>query len=55
VDPTPDSIEYTNEMVLPKKEVSIKKHINMIRKLNGCTDEAGFMLVHVAIGSKTNK
>ena len=55
VDPTPGSTEYTNEMVLPKKEVSIKKHLNMIRKLNGCTDEAGFMLVHVAIGSKTNQ
>jgi hypothetical protein len=55
IDPTPGSLEYKNEMILPPKGTKVKHHINMIRKLNGCDDESGFMLLHVAIVSHTNK
>jgi indoleamine 2,3-dioxygenase len=54
VDPTPGSSDYTNEMLLPEDGVSITKHLKVIRKFNGCEDEAGFILVHIAIGSKSN-
>jgi len=52
-DKSPDTFEYTNEMLVPKG-VSTKKHLSMIRKFNGCTDEEGFCLNHVAIVSKSN-
>ena len=47
------TVEYTNEMLVPKG-ASTKQHLQMIRKFNGCTDEAGFCLNHVAIVSKSN-
>jgi len=54
-DPNPNDLEYKNNDLLPPKGTSVKKHINMIRKLNGCTNEAGFVLVHVAIVTQTNR
>lgn len=53
-DPTPGSSMYENEWVCPDNTKSIDK-IELIRKHYGCENEAGFVLVHVAIVSKTPK
>jgi indoleamine 2,3-dioxygenase len=42
-------------MVLPKKGVSIKNHLTMIRGFMGTSDELGFMLTHVAINSQSHR
>lgn len=54
-DPNPDVLTYKNEDVLPPKGKKLKDHIQLVRKFNGCTDEAGFVLVHVAIVSQTHR
>jgi hypothetical protein len=54
-DPKPDVIEYDNNDVLPPSGVAVKRHIENIRMFNGCTDEAGFILMHIAIVTQTNK
>jgi len=33
----------------------VKNHIKPIRKFNGCTDEAGFITMHIAIETQSNK
>ena len=47
----PEKGEYKNEDLLPEPGISIKKHLKSIRLFNGCTDENGFILVHVAIST----
>lgn len=53
-DPTPGTIHYKNEMVLPSRSRGLKEHIKPIRKFNGCTDEHGFIVVHCAINALTH-
>jgi hypothetical protein len=35
-------------MIAPNKELPLS-NIKLIREINGCKDEAGFILIHVAI------
>jgi indoleamine 2,3-dioxygenase len=53
-DPNPESIEYNNEDVMLNVEKPLE-NLQLIRKFNGCIDEHGFVLVHVAIDSQTHK
>lgn len=48
-DPNPDVLEYHNNDILPPDGVALKDHAQAVRMFNGCTDENGFILVHVAI------
>lgn len=54
-DPKPNEITYDNQDLLPPKGEFVKNHINNIRMFNGCTDEAGFILMHIAIETQSNK
>ena len=47
-DPNPEKITYSNDMIAPNRELPLS-NIKLIREINGCKDEAGFILVHVAI------
>ena len=33
----------------------MKNHIKPVRMFNGCTDEAGFIVMHVAIETQSNR
>lgn len=47
-DKNPEKTTYSNDMIAPNKELPLS-NIKLIREINGCKDEAGFILVHVAI------
>jgi len=47
-DVTPDIYTYNNDNLTPDKELPTQ-NLKLIRMFNGCQDEEGFMLVHVAI------
>jgi indoleamine 2,3-dioxygenase len=49
-DPNPESSHYKNEDIMPNLEKPLE-NLQLIRKFNGCVDEHGFVLLHVAIGS----
>lgn len=52
-DPNPEKLEYHNDDILPPEGVKLKDHAQAVRMFNGCTDENGFILVHVAIITQT--
>ena len=52
-DPNPESIHYKNEDIITNIEKPLE-NLQLIRKFHGCPDEAGFVLLHVAIVSQTN-
>ena len=54
-DPNPEELSYENKDILPPSGTKLKEHISNVRLFNGCTDEAGFILVHVAIITQTNR
>jgi indoleamine 2,3-dioxygenase len=49
-DKNPETIEYKNEEIMPNPDKPLE-NLQLIRKFNGCVDEHGFVLLHVAIGS----
>ena len=49
-DPNPESIHYNNEDIMSNVEKPLE-NLQLIRKFHGSVDEAGFVLVHVAISS----
>jgi len=53
-DKNPESAEYDNDQIVTDLEKPIN-NFKLIRKLNGCRDEAGFVLLHISIVSKTYK
>ena len=54
-DPNPEELSYENKDILPPSGTKLKDHISNVRLFNGCTDEAGFIIVHVAIITQTNR
>jgi len=54
-DSNPNVLDYKNTDVMPPTGTKLKDHISLVRAFNGCTDEAGFVLVHVAIVTMTNR
>lgn len=55
-DSNPETLEYDPQAVLPvSKDTSIQDHIGAIRLFNGCKDESGFILVHVAIITQSHR
>lgn len=52
-DPNPEVLQYNNDDILPPKGMALKDHVSAVRLFNGCTDENGFILVHVAIITQT--
>lgn len=53
-DANPEIKEYKNEDIMPNIEKPVE-NLQLIRKFNGCVDESGFVLLHVAIDSHTHK
>lgn len=54
-DKNPDSIEYSNDELFPDLGAPITSGIELIRKFHGSESEAGFVLIHVVIDSKTHQ
>ena len=48
-DKNPEKSTYSNDMIAPNRELPLS-NIKLIREINGCKDEAGFILNHVVIG-----
>jgi len=53
-DQNPDSIHYKNSEIFPNVDKPITSGIELIRKFHGSECEAGFVLIHVVIDSKTD-
>lgn len=47
-------MSYNNEDIVKDKSNPLD-NIDLIRKFHGSEDERGFILIHVAIDSKTNQ
>lgn len=54
-DPHPEVLTYDNLDLLPPTGESVKQHMRSIRLFNGCTDENGFIVMHVAIETQSHK
>jgi len=52
-DPNPTSDQYSNDDLIPNLDKPLD-NMQMIRKFTGCGDESGFMLLHVAIDSRSH-
>lgn len=48
-------LTYKNDDLLPPKGELIKSHAKAIRMFNGCTDEEGFIVMHVAIETQSDR
>ena len=53
-DKNPGSIEYSNDELYPDVGAPITSGIELIIKFHGSESEAGFVLIHVVIDSKTH-
>ena len=53
-DKNPESINYHNDDLYPEVGAPITSGIELIRKFHGSEAEAGFVLIHVVIDSKTH-
>lgn len=53
-DKNPDSIQYSNDDLYPEVGAPVTSGIELIRKFHGSESEAGFVLIHVVIDSKTH-
>jgi indoleamine 2,3-dioxygenase len=53
-DKNPDSIDFVNDELYPEIGAPITSGIELIRKFHGSESEAGFVLIHVVIDSKTH-
>ncbi len=47
-DKNPENISYSNDMIAPNKELPLS-NLKLVREIIGGKDEAGFILIHVAI------
>jgi len=53
-DKNPENIEYNNDQLYPGEGAPITSNLELIRKFHGSESEAGFVLIHVVIDSKTH-
>jgi hypothetical protein len=48
-------LEYSNDELYPEIGAPVTSQIELIRKFHGSECEAGFVLIHVVIDSKTHQ